>query len=200
MGSSCAIRAKLSFTGPTVRSGHPAPPSHNNSPCTICQKRNGEEITAATQYVGVEVHTAVYEELCLLGYSAMWSYESQLTFWRNMSPSPSELKSRSVLKMKVTCSWKCWLGINGLHGFTFQKTELFLRVGTSEAIKSYKPQRTGGDLWRDNWMNWDLNGPTSGPAPWLLMMVVGISMMDIVCRQLFLNWWLVHEFCVLSQL
>jgi hypothetical protein len=60
--------------------------------------------------------------ICLLGYNAMWSVESQPALWRNMPPPSLESKSKSskkpaacfalvpclvyswTIKMEVTCS------------------------------------------------------------------------------------------------
>jgi hypothetical protein len=39
---------------------------------------------------------SIIEELCLLGYNALKSGESQVTFKKNISPPSSELKSKQT--------------------------------------------------------------------------------------------------------
>jgi hypothetical protein len=76
-------------------------------------------------------HSSGCEEFCLLGYNAMQMFESQLTFWRNLSskkPAGSSWQERSWFACQLLHASflldppKCWL--------TFQNTELFIITAT----------------------------------------------------------------------
>jgi hypothetical protein len=68
-------------------------------------------------------HNGGYEELYLMGYNALQSVESQLTFRRNMLPSSSGSKNKSS---KWHVPPKCRFTLKGVHTVISQKTELFI--------------------------------------------------------------------------
>jgi hypothetical protein len=66
--------------------------------------------------------TGGYEEYYLLGYTAMQSVKSQLTFRRNISPPPSISNNRRWIRY---IPLKRRLAFNGLHGLISQKLVFF---------------------------------------------------------------------------
>jgi hypothetical protein len=73
------------------------------------------------------------EEYYLLGYSAVYSVESQPMFRRNISPPSSGYKNKLNKKPASTLS--------GLHGVIFQKMVLFKTI----AVRTSKPTKEGGN-------------------------------------------------------
>jgi hypothetical protein len=52
-------------------------------------QKSTKAVLEAAMEVGVEVNAekTICKEFCLLAYNVVWSFESQQTFQRNMSPS-----------------------------------------------------------------------------------------------------------------